>query len=102
MGTLVSSLDAIDTLLEYLQLKLTRVMEDPSPSKLLVFDNIHAIAPKEDNSIGMVHIIKSERVTQWLCRLIDDCPDLKVCLVTRHFSLINQKLLEIGYFDSLV
>jgi hypothetical protein len=102
MGTLVSSLDSIDTLLEYLQLKLARVMDDPSPSKLIVFDNIHAIAPKEDSSIGMVNIIKSERVTQWLCMLIDDNPDVKICLVTRHFSLINQKLLEIGYFDTLV
>ena len=102
MGTLVSTLDSIDTLLEYLQLKLVRVMDDPSSSKLIVFDNIHAIAPKEDSSIGMVNIIKSERVTQWLCRLIDDNPDFKLCLVTRHFSLINQKLLEIGYLDTLI
>ena len=34
MGTLVSSLDSIDTLLEYLQLKLARVLDDPE-AKLL-------------------------------------------------------------------
>lgn len=40
MGTLVTTLETVDTLLDYLQLRLNRVLDDPSPSKLVVFDNV--------------------------------------------------------------
>ena len=63
MGTLVSSLDQIDLLLEYLQLRINLVLEDPSPCKLVIFDNVQAIAPKEEENLGLVNIVKSERVS---------------------------------------
>jgi hypothetical protein len=63
MGTLVTSIDQIDLLLEYLQLRVAFILEDPSPSKLVIFDNAQAITPKEEENLGLVNIVKSERVT---------------------------------------
>jgi hypothetical protein len=63
MGTLVTSIDQIDLLLEYLQLRVAFILEDPSPSKLVILDNAQAITPKEEENLGLVNIIKSERVT---------------------------------------
>lgn len=63
MGTLVTSIDQIDLLLEYLQLRVAVILEDPSPSKLVIFDNSQAITPKEEENLGLVNIVKSERVT---------------------------------------
>lgn len=87
-------------------MRVRLVEDDPSASRLIVFDNVQAIAPKEEESIGLFNVVKSERITQWLCRLVDEfaCRDQspKICLVTRHYSLINQRLLEIGYFDTLI
>lgn len=100
MGTLVTSVDSIETMLEYLQLRVDRALADPK-ERLIIFDNVQAIAPKEEDGLGVVNIVKSERATRWLCDLVED-RKLRIGLVARHYSLVNQRLLDIGYFDTLV
>ena len=50
----------------------------------------------------MLDTIKSERLSQMILQIVEDNPSVSIIAVTRHFSLLNQSLLEIGFFDNLV
>jgi hypothetical protein len=91
-------------------------MENPvDTGRLLIFDNIQGLCPNiEEQSTqggglaGLVTQVKSKRLTDWLCRVVEqnchepDEPRLSIAIVARHFSLVNSRLLDIGYFDNLI
>jgi hypothetical protein len=40
MGTVVTTIEQIDLLIEYLELRLQEILKEPAVDKLLIFDNI--------------------------------------------------------------
>lgn len=50
----------------------------------------------------MTEQVKSERITSWLLRKIEENPDLTMGIVARHFSLVNERLLDVCCFDTLI
>ena len=50
----------------------------------------------------MVEQVKSERVTSWLLEKIYKFPSVSMGIVARHFSLVNERLLDVCCFDTLI
>lgn len=50
----------------------------------------------------MLDTIKSERLSQLIQQVIEENPKVSFGAVARHFSGLNQSLLDIGFFDNLL
>ena len=101
----ISSLEDVEIALEYLEKRFENYLLKAIPLySTLVFDNINGLcsALSSDQPGSMVEQVKSERFTSWLLEKIDLHPEVSIGIISRHFSLVNERLLDVCCFDTLI
>lgn len=92
IGTICTTPDSVDTALEYLEMRYQHFLKSGKP--VFVMDSVHGVCPLIDSQqpANAGELVKSNRITSWLLEK-NSCESHRVCVTTRHYSMINPRLL---------
>mmetsp|Transcript_3830 Transcript_3830/g.5119 ORF Transcript_3830/g.5119 Transcript_3830/m.5119 type:complete len:171 (+) Transcript_3830:909-1421(+) len=102
----ISSLEDVEAAIEYLEKRFESYVSSLALKhrSCLIFDNINGLCSKftSEQPGSMVEQVKSERITNWLLQKVEANPETSVGIIARHFSLVNDRLLDVCCFDNLI
>jgi hypothetical protein len=72
-------------------------------SSILVLDNLQALCShinKDDNNQNILEFIKTEKITNMISKWIQ-LSKVRIVAISPHYSMLNMRLFEIAYMDSI-
>lgn len=94
LGTLVTSLEQVDLLIEYLEKRFAWFEAHSRLSRVFVMEDVQAVCPLIESgaTANLVEFVKSNRVATWLLNKVKTT-GLTLGVTCRHYSQVNAKLL---------